>query len=102
MNTDTTKRVAGDLQLKFWRAYDRMRAAEVPATDRVESGAMEPVTISGYYEVRTKSGNPAWAYFHWRNGAVTETHCTYDPAAHRKCDELIGLGADPFWIEVRS
>ena len=59
--------------------------------------AIEPVTVSGYYEVRTKSGNRAWAHFQWRNGAVTETHCTYDTAARRECDELIGLGADPFW-----
>jgi hypothetical protein len=100
VNTQTNKRVANDLQLKFWRAEDRMRAAEVPAADRVDSGSIEPVTVSGYYEIRTKSGNPAWAYFQWSNGTLAETHCTYDTASRRKCDELIGLGADPFWKDV--
>jgi len=100
-NTHTHAQVVSDLQLKFWRAEARMRAAQVPSADRVDNGALAPVTVSGYYEVRTLSGRPAWAYFGWHSGKFSERHCTYDTAALRECDQLIILGADPF-LEVMT
>lgn len=98
MNTETNKRIANDLQLKFWRAEDRMRAAMVPAADR-DGAPREPVTVGGYYHVPTKSGRAAWARFEWRDGAAKETHCTYDPATVKTADDLVIAGADPLWID---
>lgn len=90
-------RVPTEIQRRFWRAEDRMLAARVPAGDRDGESTLEPVTVSGYYAVSTKSGRPAWARIEWSNGRHSESHCTYDPAAERVADELVIAGADPLW-----
>lgn len=84
-----------ELQRRFGRAHDRMMSARVPAGDRDGESTLEPVTISGYYAVATKSGRPAWARIEWRNGQAVETHCTYDPDAERAANDLVIAGADP-------
>lgn len=87
-------------QLKFWRAEDRMRAAEVPAEDRDGAGA-EPVTVSGWYPVPTKSGRPAWARYEWVNTPIhhaAELHCTYDRTYYDLANALVAEGADPLEV----
>lgn len=93
----TTKREPNDLQHRFWRAEDRMRAARVPDADRDREATTDPVTVSGYYPAPTKSGRLAWSRIEWHNGQPKETHCTYDPGAERRANDLVIAGADPLW-----
>jgi hypothetical protein len=93
-NTATTSAVS-DLQLKFFRALERMRSNEVPESDR-NGGSLEPVTVGGWYEVPTKTGRQAWARYVWFDGQLVESHCTYNFEHYKRADELVTLGADPF------
>lgn len=96
MTTATQARIPTEIQRRFWRAEDRMLAARVPDADRNGPGR-EPVAVSGYYEVPTVSGRPAWAYYAWTDGRCSERHCTYNTHAEQAVVDLIVAGADPLW-----
>lgn len=90
--------VSSDLQLKFFRACERMRSNEVPESDR--GSTLEPITVDGWYEISTKSGRPAWALFVWTSAGgrhhPSERHCTYNREHFDRANELVAQGANPF------
>lgn len=65
-----------------------VEAAKVP-NDDIDTGYSEPVTMTGWYALRTISGRPAWRLCTWVNGRVREDAPTYDRAAH---DEVAAAG----------
>lgn len=81
--------------------YDAAKAATLASRCLEEDclgGGSEPVTVSGWYSVYTKSGRAAWRHYAWISGRLRTGVCTYDLGAETRYVEIAHKYGELDWF----